>query len=299
MYHWGIIGLSEGNGHPFSWSAIVNGYDAQKMEKCGFPVIPRYLEQHQTPDPRLDGFEIASVYTQDASVSRQIAETCHIPYVASSLQDLAQSVDAIIVARDDAETHYEYAQTLLPFGKPVFFDKPLAYSSDVARQILAMQTYDGQVWSASGLSFEPALDSLRKDSGDSRVISVDAHISGPWQRYAIHLIEPLFHAGVIDRDVRLVYQSTNPARTVAIYESVSESESAQIRVTCWSKHLFAVPPTTFVVYAVGVSRTVVLSDTYEAFTRMLCRFASICQRNREADISPMIDALTLIEQVYT
>ena len=39
----GIIGISDGNGHPYSWSAIINGYEPAKMENCGFPVIPRYL----------------------------------------------------------------------------------------------------------------------------------------------------------------------------------------------------------------------------------------------------------------
>ena len=29
----GVIGLSEGNGHPYSWSAIFNGYDSVEMEK--------------------------------------------------------------------------------------------------------------------------------------------------------------------------------------------------------------------------------------------------------------------------
>ena len=45
----GIIGLSEGNGHPYSWSAIFNGYDSTAMEECGFQAIPRYLEKQQFP----------------------------------------------------------------------------------------------------------------------------------------------------------------------------------------------------------------------------------------------------------
>ena len=41
----GILGFTEGNGHPYSWSAMFNGYDPEVMEECGFPVIPRYLEK--------------------------------------------------------------------------------------------------------------------------------------------------------------------------------------------------------------------------------------------------------------
>ena len=36
----GIIGMSDGNGHPYSWSAIFNGYNRDEMQKCTFPVIP-------------------------------------------------------------------------------------------------------------------------------------------------------------------------------------------------------------------------------------------------------------------
>ena len=39
----GVVGLSEGNGHPYSWSAIFNGCDMSFMKDCGFPVIPGYL----------------------------------------------------------------------------------------------------------------------------------------------------------------------------------------------------------------------------------------------------------------
>ena len=38
----GIIGMTEGNGHPYSWSAIFNRYDVDAMTKeCPFPGIMR------------------------------------------------------------------------------------------------------------------------------------------------------------------------------------------------------------------------------------------------------------------
>ena len=40
-----MIGRSPGNGHPYSWSAIVNGFDHGEMRKLTeFPTIPAYLE---------------------------------------------------------------------------------------------------------------------------------------------------------------------------------------------------------------------------------------------------------------
>ena len=45
----GVIGMSEGNGHPYSWSAIFNGYDADAMRDCPFPAIPEYLARRRFP----------------------------------------------------------------------------------------------------------------------------------------------------------------------------------------------------------------------------------------------------------
>ncbi len=38
------LGMVEGNGHPYSWRATINGgYDGQAMSECGYPVISEYL----------------------------------------------------------------------------------------------------------------------------------------------------------------------------------------------------------------------------------------------------------------
>ncbi|KKR96059.1 MAG: oxidoreductase domain-containing protein, partial [Candidatus Uhrbacteria bacterium GW2011_GWF2_41_16] len=43
MLKLGVIGMSEGNGHPYSWSAIVNGkYNEKEMANCGYAGIPVY-----------------------------------------------------------------------------------------------------------------------------------------------------------------------------------------------------------------------------------------------------------------
>ena len=38
-----MLGMIDGNGHPWSWSAIVNGYRPEKLGPCPYPVIPQYL----------------------------------------------------------------------------------------------------------------------------------------------------------------------------------------------------------------------------------------------------------------
>ena len=43
----GLIGYSDGNGHPFSWSAIVNGFNQKYLNKCPFPIIRDYLSEEK------------------------------------------------------------------------------------------------------------------------------------------------------------------------------------------------------------------------------------------------------------
>ena len=38
-----MLGMVDGNGHPYSWSAMFNGYDVNEMAKCPYAGIPDYL----------------------------------------------------------------------------------------------------------------------------------------------------------------------------------------------------------------------------------------------------------------
>ena len=40
----GILGMSEGNAHPFSWSAMYNNYNKEEMDKHLKEVAERYPE---------------------------------------------------------------------------------------------------------------------------------------------------------------------------------------------------------------------------------------------------------------
>ena len=57
----GILGMTEGNGHPYSWSAMFNHYNKEEMETCGFPVIPRYLEKQPEHTFGIPGAKITCV----------------------------------------------------------------------------------------------------------------------------------------------------------------------------------------------------------------------------------------------
>ena len=58
----GILGMTEGNGHPYSWSAMFNGYDPKEMETCGFPVIPQYLAKQPKETFGIPGAKITCIF---------------------------------------------------------------------------------------------------------------------------------------------------------------------------------------------------------------------------------------------
>ena len=188
----GIIGLSEGNGHPYSWSAIFNGYEPVAMEACGFPSIPRYLERQRWPDAAIAGARVTHVWTQDPALSRRIAEAARVERVVDRFEDMIGSVDGLLLARDDAEAHFSFAAPYLDAGIPVYVDKPLALSVAEARRLFARERYPGQLFSCSALRYAREFSltaDARREIGPIRHIQATA--PKDWDRYAVHVIEPM------------------------------------------------------------------------------------------------------------
>ncbi|UWQ95894.1 Gfo/Idh/MocA family oxidoreductase [Rhodobacteraceae bacterium M385] len=188
----GIIGMSPGNGHPYSWSAICNGYDPDAMADCGFPAIPEYLARQTWPDDQLPGARVTHVWTQDEATSRKIAQATRIDTVAARPEDMIGQIDALLLARDDAQNHSRFAEPFLAAGVPVYIDKPIALSEATFDALHAMQQRPGQIFSCSALRFAPELK-LDADTitriGNIRL--VQAMTPKFWNTYAVHLIDPL------------------------------------------------------------------------------------------------------------
>jgi hypothetical protein len=188
----GVIGLSDGNGHPYSWSAIFNGYDPVSMEECGFPAIPRYLGKQRFPEDAIPGASVTHVWAQDRLIARHIAKATHIATVVERHGEMIGKVDAVLLARDDAESHLEFAAPFLEAGIPVYIDKPLAVSVAAAKRLLSLQRYPGQVFSCSALRYARELQLTPAQRAQvGRLRHIHAVVPKDWDRYAVHAIEPM------------------------------------------------------------------------------------------------------------
>jgi len=187
-----VIGFSEGNGHPYSWSAIFNGYEPSEMEGCGYPVIPRYLEQQIWPDAQINKARVTHIWTQDTQLSQKIAKATRIDHVVKDLQDLIGQVDAILLARDDAQNHLTFAKLFLDAGLPVYIDKPICLELDDLDRLYELQQYPGQIFSCSALRYAKEFQvSLAELTELGPLTHIHATVPKDWNRYAVHVVEPL------------------------------------------------------------------------------------------------------------
>ncbi|WP_298916330.1 Gfo/Idh/MocA family oxidoreductase [uncultured Algimonas sp.] len=185
----GMVGLSPGNGHPFSFSAIVNGYDEDGMATSGWDGIHRYLSRQDRADIGLPDARVTHVWTQERDLSRTIAKACRIETVVNELSDMTGTVDAVVIARDDHLRHAEMAMPFLEAGLSVFVDKPL--SLDRA-DIEAFRPYlaSGKLMSCSGLRFARELDDFRGQPDlVGNLMSIQCAVINGWDKYGIHMID--------------------------------------------------------------------------------------------------------------
>ena len=185
----GIIGESYGNGHPFSWSAIFNGYDLAQMELCGYPTIPRYLEKQSWPEATLKLAKVTSIWTQDKERSKLISLSTNIPNICNYLNQISEEVDGILLARDDAENHIKHALPALNKGIPIFIDKPLALNTKDALYLFSLAN-KSLLFSCSCLRYDPDLD-ISSWWGNVNLNCIEGIAPKRWETYSIHAIEPI------------------------------------------------------------------------------------------------------------
>lgn len=211
-----VLGSSVGNGHPYSWSAIVNGYDRALMDaECPFPGIPAYLDLEPASSFGFDGVKVTHVHCEGDGgfTAEHVARLSLIPTVVERATDVIGEVDAVIVATDRGSEHVERVRPFVKAGLPVFVDKPLA-TSEADLDIFRGWVVDGaRIISSSSMrytkEFVPYHLSTR-DLGELRLATITSPKS--WEAYGIHALEAVYpilgpgftsvrHSGSAERNV--------------------------------------------------------------------------------------------------
>ena len=83
-----MLGMIPGNGHPYSWSAIINGYDRAEMARCTYPTIPAYLGAQPHASVGVPGVCVTHLWTDDPSEAGAVARASLIPHVVARPEEV-------------------------------------------------------------------------------------------------------------------------------------------------------------------------------------------------------------------
>ena len=287
----GIIGSSDGNGHPYSWSAIFNGYNKKIMEDCEFPAIPNYLNKQKFPDVQIADAKVTHIWTQDKNLSKKIASSALIDNVVENYKDLIGNVDAVILARDDAENHFRFASLFLKEGMPIFIDKPLALSISDAKKIFNLQIYDGQIFSCSSMRYSTELklnNEQKKIVGKIR--SIHGFAPKSWDKYAIHALEPIIQL-IPNRGKILNHNTLKKNDKNELF--VNFESGVKIKVETCVK---SISPISLCVIGTKGSVNLIFTDTFNTFRSTLKNFIEgIRNKDIRTSSRDIFDIVELIE----
>ena len=183
-----MLGMVDGNGHPYSWSAIINGqYDAKEMIDCGYPVIPEYLKANES-ELGIAGAKVTHVWADDPEDSKKIARASCIENVVEKPEDVIGKVDAVCIATDIGSEHLKRVEPFLEAGIPIFIDKPLADNASDLREFIKLIRGGKKILSSSSMRYSPEVLSLNdQDIGKLRLLT--GFTCKSWARYGIHALE--------------------------------------------------------------------------------------------------------------
>lgn len=189
-----LLGMVDENGHPLSWSAIINGhYDDGIIRAAGLSVIADYLGAQPPSALGISGAEITHVWCDRPEDAQAIAASAQIPHIVADPTDVIGQVDAVIIPTDKGEEHLDRARPFIEADLPVFIDKPLTIRADHLDQFIAWHRAGKRIYSASAMRFAHEFTSLRDrlhEVGEPRLIVVTCAKS--WERYGIHALEAVY-----------------------------------------------------------------------------------------------------------
>lgn len=189
----GMIGMTEGNGHPYSWSAMFNDYDAEHMRRCPFDVIPKYLDKQPKHTIGIPGAKVTHICCNDRADAEDVARAARIAHVVDRPEDLVGSVDAVIVATDIGSEHVDRCRPFIEADLPMLIDKPLV-DNEVDLQTFTRWHEQGKHFvSSSSLRYSKEMEPYhrnRYELGQLKYISKT--MTKKWETYGIHALESIY-----------------------------------------------------------------------------------------------------------
>ena len=212
----GILGYTEGNGHPYSWSAMFNGYNKEIMEKeCPFPVITDYLGKQPQETIGINGAKITHICCtgyEGIERARHIAKASLIENVVEKPEDMIGQVDAVICATDNGNEHVERCKPFLDAGLPMFIDKPLINTEKDLKTFVEWKKEGKKFITSSSLRYAKEYEPYYQSTYElGKLMYICSPMSKKWEEYGIHAVEqmyPILKKGFISVQNTGVYEQS-------------------------------------------------------------------------------------------
>ncbi len=189
-----MLGMTEGNGHPYSWSIIINGrYNAEALAQCPYAAIIDYISKQPKNTLGIKDVEVSHVWTDNPEDAKLVAKVAEIENIVEDPKDVIGQVDAVLVATDIGSEHVERCKPFVEANVPIFVDKPLC-DNFTDLKIFQQWIDEGKpIISSSAMryckEYEPYHQSTY-ELGDLRYINVT--MAKSWEKYGIHALETLY-----------------------------------------------------------------------------------------------------------
>jgi len=234
MLKLGIMGMSQGNGHPYSWAAIINGdFNTEEMDKCGYAGIPIYLNANKNT-LGIDGARVTHIWTQERSISEHIAKASLIENVVDDAEEMIGHVDAVLLARDDPENHVQMAKPFINAGVPIFIDKPLAITTEDLAYFSEQNKNGKFLMSCSSMRYANEALTVKTEIATLGKLELATVVGKKdWTKYGIHMLEALFallddpkaisvqHVGESGKDIVVVKFENGFVATVHLFMDIA------------------------------------------------------------------------------
>ncbi|MBM1221131.1 Gfo/Idh/MocA family oxidoreductase [Ponticoccus sp. SC2-23] len=188
-----MLGMTEGNGHPYSWSIIVNGsYDADALAGCPYAVIRDYIAKQPPGTLGIAGAQVTHVWTDDPADAVQVAAVAHIPNIAERAEDVIGEVDAVLIATDIGHQHVDRARSFVEAGLPVFIDKPLCDNRADLAQFSDWVAAGHPILSSSAMRYAKEFAPYHRRTHEFGALRhINMTMAKKWETYGIHALETI------------------------------------------------------------------------------------------------------------
>jgi predicted dehydrogenase len=193
MIKLGMMGMSEGNAHPYSWSSIINGvFNGDEITKAGYPAVAAYLNENKDT-LGIDAAKVTHIWAQNFLIAESIAKSSGIENICAHYEDMIGNVDAVLLCRDDPENHVEMAKPFIDAGVPVFIDKPLASNTNDLNYFKEEVAKGKFIMSCSSMRYANEARIVKQDLqslGELQLITAVG--KKDWVKYGVHMLEGVF-----------------------------------------------------------------------------------------------------------